>query len=544
MGANTLLWPLFYCPDEIMATLEENMMAGDSLVWADKKGLYLRDGIRFDLTGLKYLYGIIGCKKRISNTKKGAQMCLTTSIFINAVHACRYRRYDQNIMYMMPTKTAVERLSQVSFDPIFQYNPWIMSKGDTNTTMCREINGRSIVMVGAQPKMVGGSGTKDSDNLRSIPCDEIDRDELDLMDMDIAYQAKQRLLRSASKIERNFGTPTFPGYGIDLAYENSDQGKWQIPCRSCGKHTCLGESFPDSIIMKDGRWLRACIHCHNEIFVPDGDWQCDYPDRREAGFWASGLLSPLADLDDYMYEYHNTEGRNRSEFMRSKLGLAVTEAECQLSETLVLSRCTSNHNQMVSAGETVMGVDMGKGIHAVVGIRTSRKSYEILNVSELKNLNELHDLALKMNVHYAVIDSGPYDHGVREFQRTEPYTIYLCQYSEQMPGNPVWNRKEGIVKVNRNEWCDVVHDTFDTNMIRIPRQSSLIYEYAKQLSRTAKTEIVDPDTGRKKIKWIKLGADHYFHGTLYMILAASRQTPRTSANVKIDRPTHSISHWR
>ena len=777
----------------------ETMMAVNPLTWAYEKGIYLRDGIQFTLQGMGYLFGIIDCEKRISNCKKGSQMCLTTAIFLNAVHACKYRRYDQNILYMMPTKTAVERLSQVSFDPIFQFNPWIMKKGDTNTTMCREINGRSIVMVGAQPKKVGGSATKDSDNLRSIPCDEIDRDELDLMDLDMAYQAKQRLKRSKFKIERNFGTPTFPNYGIDLKYEqcivpetkiltidlrwklagdlklgdkiigfdeqrlsdnktrryretevtncskaelpcikvylddgntisisvqhkflidrdgqnilwkkaqklkigdkllsigmweeektqesgwisgvydgegcirrsipdrkqrrgratairfaqnpgavlsqvetfltkrdfrfsnynvggcvslhlkgglpeqlrflgtfrpvrlmqkssviwndvsvgndqgntkkprvlkieyigfktvitlgtkhktfiangllshNSDQRKWQIRCSSCGHYTCLGETFPDCIIQKQSRWFRSCVHCQAEIYVQDGGWQLTYPDRREAGFWVSGLLSPLADLDDYMYEYHNTEGKKRSEFMRSTLGIATTEAESQLDETVVLSRCTSDHNKMVSVGETVMGMDIGKKIHLVIGTRTSRESYDISHVGIHDNLYEVHDIALKMNVHGAVIDSGPYDHGVREFQKTEPYTIYLCQYSEQSPCKPKFDGKTGIVKVNRNEWCDKVHATYIGNGIRIPRPSVLVNEYARQMTRTAQTVITHPDTGLKKPRWIKLGDDHFYHSTLYFLLAASRQSPRAKGTTKVNRPTHTISHWK
>ena len=522
----------------------KNMMANSSLTWAHEKGIYLRDGIRFSLHDVPYLQGIIDCEKKISNCKKGAQMCLTTSIFLNAVHALKFHRYDQNIMYMMPTLTAVQRLSQVSFDPIFQYNPWIMKKGDTNTTECREINGRSIVMVGAQPKKVGGGSTKDSDNIRSIPCDEVDRDELDLMDMDMAYQAKQRLLRSKFKIERNFGTPTFPNYGIDLAYSESDMGKWQIKCESCGKYTCLGETFPYCIVQKNGKWIRSCIHCHNEIYVKDGDWQCDYPDRREAGFWVSGLLSPYADLDDYMYEFNNTEGKNRSEFMRSKIGIATTEAESQLDETAVLSRCTSDLNKMVSVGETVMGVDIGKKIHVVIGTRTSREAYDITHIGEYDHLNEVHDIALKMNVHTAVMDAGPYDHGVREFQRTEPYTIYLCYYSEQMPGKPHFDNKTGIVKVNRNEWCDKVHTTFTMNNIRIPRPSIMVNEYARQMTRTAKIIITNPDTGLKKPRWQPLGDDHYFHSTLYFLLAASRQSPRPRGTTKINRYTHCTNTWR
>jgi len=516
----------------------------DPLVWANYNRLNLRDGIVFTLDGMSYLFDIIACDKKVVNCKKGSQMCLTTAFFIDSIHACKFRRYDQNIMYMMPTVTAVERLSKVSFDPIFQYNPWIMSKGDTNTTMCREINGRSIVMVGAQPKKVGESGTKDTDNLRSIPCDDIKRDEIDLMDSDMVFMSKQRLFRSKIGRISNFGSPTFPGYGIDRLYEESDQRRWQIKCRSCGKHTCLGDTFPHCIIRKDDRWFRSCIHCHSEIHVVDGKWVAEYPDRREAGFWVSGLLSPLANLDDYMYDYNKVEGAQMSEFMRSRLGLATSEAENQLDEVVVLSRTTGNHNQMVSTGETVMGVDIGKKIHAVVGTRTARESYEILNVSRLNDLHELHDLALKMNVHRAVIDSGPHDFGVKEFQKTEPYTIFLCQYSEQMPGNPKYNGKEGIVKCNRNEWCDKVHTTFTENRIRIPRQSQEIDEYAREMTKTAKMLITQPETGLVKPRWIKLGDDHYYHATLYFLLAASRTSPRQSGQTTVNRPTHSLNLWR
>ena len=526
-----------------MTELLENMAAVDPLVWANERRISLRDGVIFGLKGMKYLFDIVSCKKKVVNCKKGAQMCLTTAMFLRAIHACYYRLFDQNIMYMMPTKTAVERLSQVSFDPIFQFNPWIMRKGDTNTTMCREINGRSIVMVGAQPKKVGGSSTKDTDNLRSIPCDEVDRDELDLMDSDMVYMSKQRLKRSKFGYERNWSTPTYPLYGIDLAYEESDQGRWQIRCGTCGRHTCLGDTFPNCIVQKEGVWFRSCMHCHNEIFVKDGHWETVFPERREAGFWVSGLLSPLADLDEYMYQYHNIEGTKMSEFMRSTLGIATTEAENQLDDTTVLSRCTSHANQMVSTGETVMGVDIGKTIHVVIGIRTGREAYDIFGIYRLGDLRELHDLALKMNVHGAVIDSGPHDFGVIDFQKTEPYTIYLCQYSEQMPGKPIYDRKSGILKCNRNEWCDKVHSTFIQNNIRIPRVSPEINEYAREMTRTAKTTITHPDTGVPKPRWIKLGEDHYYHATLYFLLAASKQSPRQRQQTKIIRPTHSVNLW-
>jgi len=85
---------------------------------------------------------------------------------------------------------------------------------------------------------------------------------------------------------------------------------------------------------------------------------------------------------------------------------------------------------------------------------------------------------------------------------------------------------------------------YTDNRIRIPRKSVEINEYAHEMTRTAKTIIENPDTGLTKPRWIKLGEDHYFHATLYFLLAASRSTPRQRYQVKINRPSHTVSNWR
>lgn len=528
-----------------MNSTTENMLQTDALLWAHVKKINLRDGIKFSLEGRKYLIDLTNQKKRIVNIKKGTQIGATTAMYLEKVHACLYRKFDQNIIYMMPTVKAVEQLAKVAFDPIFEFNPWLKKYVGTNSASQKEINGRSIVFVGAQPQKIGGN-TKDSTNLRSIACDEVDRDEIDLQDMDMVTMSKQRLNNSRFRRERNFGSPTYPGYGIDELYDNSDQGKWQIKCGSCGKYTCLVDSFPNSIILKDGRWIRACVHCCKEIFVQDGNWQYDYPDRREGGLWMDGLLSPMADLEEYMYRFNNSEGTKRSEFMRSILGIASTEAENQLTVQDVYDACTHDMMQMVSAGETVMGVDVGKTLHCVTGIKTGRGTYDILNTSRVSSFSEVHDIALKMNVKYSVIDAMPDIHAARSFQKSEPYTIFLCQYSESQPGRPKFDIKSGVVKVNRNEWCDRVHEVYSQKKIRVPRQSAELDEYALEMTKTAKTLIEHPETGIPKPRWIKLsgGDDHYYHATLYFLLAASRTSARRRGETETKRYTKQLSGFR
>lgn len=498
----------------------DKLIASDSLIWAKEKRLSVRPGVYFTLEGMPYLADLIKPNRRVSHVKKGTQLCLTTTNFIDDLHALYYRRYDQNIMYMMPTVKAVQKMCAVSFDPLINGNGHVFSGLVTkNSSEIKTINGRTMSFVGAQPQKVDGD-TKDSSSLRSDPCDRIDRDEIDLMDPEMVEMSKQRLQRSRFRIERNWGSPTTPNWGIDLLYAQSTQNKWRITCDSCGKTTCLGETFPDCIKKINGVWKRACVHCGAEIFVCNGKWIPEYPDRREAGYWVDGLLSPYCDLEDAMYRYETNQ--KKAEFMRSILGIATTDAECQLTRQAIVECCSNDNRSLASTVETCMGVDIGKKLHCTVGIRTGKEQYQILNVAELETYQELHDFSKKMNVRMTVLDSGPYDHGAREYQKSHR-GVFLCYYSEAMPGTPKWDNKTLSVKCNRNEWCDKVYETFMNKNIVIPRESPAITEYIRQLTCTEKTEITN-EAGLTKPRWMKRGDDHYFHATLYFLLAASRSS--------------------
>lgn len=522
----------------------ENLMAVDPLIWAQIKRLKTKSGDFYTLKNHTYQANLLQNKKRVTNIKKGTQLGLTLLYQLMSIHGLVYKIYPQGVLYMMPSEKLVERFSKLRFTPMFEDNPWLKKYLLVNNVNEKIINGGSLIFVGARAQKVGGTSVKDSDALRTFECDCVIRDEIDRHDMDMVEQSKQRLNYSLIRQEVNLGSPTYPEYGIDTLYEQSDQSLWQIQCPSCDKHTCLETDWESAIVLKDGEWYRSCLHCRYKLDPNKGEWDELYPDREECGRWVSGWLSPRADLGTYIIRIRESEGNKRCEALRSICGLASIEAENQLSDTTVLSRCTNDPNQMISTGETAMGVDIGKKIRVVIGIRTAREAYDILHVSRLNNLKELHDLALKMNVHSCIIDSGPHDHGVREFQKTESYKVYLCQYSEQMPGGPKFDTKSGIVKCNRNEWCDKVHMTFAENRIRIPRVSVEVNEFAYEMTRTAKTIIENPDTGLIKPRWVKLGADHYFHASLYFLLAASRTSPRQRDQIKINRPTHSVNNWR
>ena len=515
-------------------TLLDKLIVVDPLLWARTKGLQIREGVPFTMEGTPYLADLV-MPYRVMHCKKGSQVRVTTTKFIEQVHKCIYGKYRQNVLYMMPTVKQVEALAKISFDPILDGNPWLKQYLTTNTIACKTFCGRSIYFVGAQPQKVGGSQTKDSPNLRSIPCDIVLRDEIDLMDEDMVELSKQRLRDSDLKLEANFASPTFPNYGIDALYQRSTQSKWQIKCGSCGKYTCLVERFPDSIQKVNGVWRRTCVHCGSEVYVRDGKWVADFPDREEMGLWIDGLLSPRFDAGIDMPRFYESEGTARAEFMRSVLGIATVEASYQLTDRDVFDRCGQGLMRMSSQTEMAMGVDIGDPRYCVVGVKTGDDAYEIVLATQVNDFNQLADIAKRMNVKMAVLDAMPDIHASREFQQKSPFAVYRCQYSEQMPGSPVFDGKSGMVKCNRNEWCDKVYDVYSSRRITIPARCKEVDEYARQLTQTAKTLVENPETGVQKPRWIKMGADHYFHATLYFLLAASRTSPKRVDSGRTER---------
>jgi len=354
------------------------------------------------------------------------------------------------------------------------------------------------------------------------------------MDQDMVNISKQRLNDSKHRLECNFASPTIPGYGIDQLFHDGDQRFFQIKCPSCGKHTCLVRDFPNSILCINGRWRRTCVHCKGEIRTDQGKFIAEYPDRRDASFWVSGLMSPNADLEEYMHRFHNSEGSALAEFERSILGRATIEASCQLSVADVKA-CRGNQGlSMFSSAECCIGIDTGNGLHVVVGYRTAEMTYRILFMAHIESKDisfdpyaQVHDICEKMNVRCGVVDIGPDIHAVRRFQTEEHFDTYRCIYSDTQHKTPQFDHNDKVVRCNRNEIADKVHGIVIGGNIVIPRGCYEVDEYCKHLTKMAKVTEKNPDTGIPKTRWVKVGdhIDHYLHATMYMVLACSERSP-------------------
>lgn len=500
------------------------MKTMDAWFWATEIGLRLQSG-PFCLDGHEYQVEPMQIEGRDRCAMKAAQMGWTESQVIRVLHGMIHGRYPSGCLYLFPTADDVSDFAKARFNPLIQDNPAVGAfVQSTDSVNIKRVRTGFLYLRGARITQRVEGVKKDASKLRSIPVDCVICDERDLMDEAAIDMARERMSHSKVQEFCDLSTPTIPDYGIARRYDESDQRIWPIRCQHCNHETCLEIEFPDCLgVRSDGSVFRKCSKCGKEIYPRDGLWVPRYPDRDRIGHWISQLNSVYIDPGDILKAFENPPNGNLQEVYNSKLGMPYISAENRLTQSDVYACCGLNAMQMSHVGPCAMGVDVGSTLHVVIGCRISREQYKIVKVARVSKFEDVHDLADRYNVTNCVIDAMPETHKVREFQKHEPYEVFLCEYLEKLSTGPVWNLDAGIVKAHRTEVCDQTHTLITTpGMCLLPRRSEEIEEYAKEMCSIAKVLEEDLETGGRVYRYRKLGEDHYRHATNYFFLAAQR----------------------
>lgn len=503
------------------------MSAMDCFTWVTANNLQLSHGA-WDLKGHEYQVGWLQEKSPRQCFIKGAQIGATECLVLNTLHGMIHGKYPAGSLYLFPTRDDVRDFSKARFDPLIDSNPFIGSfVQNTDAQNIKQIGKGFLYLRGARStKSIGGK--KSSSQLKSIPVDRVIFDEMDEIEPEMIELAKERISHSNVQELMYLGTPTIPEYGIDALYQKSDQRVWMIRCGSCGKETSLDLEFPSCLMRRtDESVYRGCIYCKSELDPSKGRWVSQYPDRTKdlVGWWISQLNSSRIDPGYILNLYEDPPHGDLSEVMNSKLGRAYIPSENKLSEQDVFACMQQDPMLSKSEGPCCMGVDVGRELHVVIAQRPTRESLKVIKVGRYESFNDLHDLARAFNVRCAVIDFRPETRKVREFQRTEGYPVFGCEYIEQKVGAVSWNEKEKMVQVNRTEVCDATHELCtEYGKLILPRRNEEMGQFAKEMSNIAKTLIEDSTTGARTYRYIKLSgkADHYRHALNYCYLASQR----------------------
>lgn len=449
---------------------------------------------------------------------KATQLGLTSKAMLRAVYGARYGGY-RGILYLFPSKSDVTDFSRGRVDPLVDDNPetigkWLQSTDQANI---KRIWNAFLYLRGMRSRV----------GLKSIPVDFIIFDELDEAPQNAVDMAMERMAHSEIGETLKLSNPTLPDYGIDKAFQETDQKYWLLKCNKCNHYTDIVGLFPtepnkEVTVLRplpDGSVIRVCEKCHSKLNPSIGQWVARCPGADKRGYQYSQLFSHYVDPGSILHQYRTTD--NITDFYNLKIGIAYVEATNRLSVQEVLSLCSDYGISSHDKGPCFMGVDQGKDIHVVVGKTPPDK---IIHINAYKDWEELDRLMENFSVACCVVDALPETRNARAFADRHKGRVYLNYYNQYQKGSYAWNEKEFIVQCNRTESLDASHKKIMDKTIVLPRECEPVKEFAQHLHNIAKRLEEDEETGSKRYVYVKLGPDHFRHAYNYLTMAATRIT--------------------
>ena len=475
--------------------------------WVRDTGIIL-DGRPFTFHRHEYLIEPYGDDHPHQVEMKAAQLGLTSKAMLKSIYKARYGTY-RGILYLFPSKTDVTDFSKGRVDPLIAENPdtigqWLK---DTDSANIKRIWNCYLYLRGMASRV----------GLKSVPIDFIVFDELDEAPQNAIDMAMERMGHSEYKEVLKLSNPTLPDYGIDKAFQETDQRYWLLKCERCREYTCLEDTFPECLLETSKGVTRSCMKCKGELNPSIGEWVAKHPSVKDKrGYHYSQLFSHFVPPEEILHQYRTTN--NLTDFYNLKIGIPYVEATNRLSIQEILFLCSDQGIAASDTGPCFMGVDQGKDLHVVIGKRSFQKTL-ILHIGVYKDWEELDWLITSFHASRCVVDGLPETRNARAFAERHRGIVYLNYYNEYQKGKYRWNEADLTVQCNRTESLDASHQTILKGEIILPRESDIVRDFALHCHNVAKKLEEDEESGSKRYLYVRLGADHFRHALNYAIIA-------------------------
>jgi len=496
--------------DQLLSSIDQRFEESDTASpfheWVT--GIIL-DGKPFTYDRHEYLLGPYCDEHPFQVEMKAAQLGLTTRAMLRSLYLCRFGGF-RGTLYLFPSKTDALDFSKSRISNLIDENPNTIGKWLKNTDSAglKKVWNSFLYIRGMHSKV----------GLKSIPVDFICFDELDEAPQNAVDMAMERMGHSDFRLVLQLSNPTLPDYGIDKAFQETDQRYWLLKCEKCGEYTCLEDTFPDCLITVKGRVIRACRKCHSELNPSIGEWVAKSPRITEKrGYHYSQLFSHFIRPADIIHQFRTT--RNLADFYNLKIGNPYVEATNRLSIQDVLSLCGNKGISSEDREPCFMGVDQGSDIHVVIGKRHPQRSGEIVHLGVLREWEELDVLMRNFNVSRCVVDALPETRNARAFANRHRGRVFLNYYNQHQKGAYKWDEEQSIVSCNRTESLDASHREILEQDIIVPKECEIVQEFAQHLHNVAKRLDEDEESGSKRYVYVKLGPDHFRHAFNYEAMA-------------------------
>lgn len=293
------------------------------------------------------------------NTKKvvvmsAAQVGKTDGLILNPIGY--YIHYDPSpIMVIQPTIKLAEGFSKERLSPMIRDTPVLAERINDKTRN----SGNTIqqkVFPGGHVTMVGANSSVD---LRSRPIRILLADEIDGYPATAGNEGDPLLLATKrqttfwNKKQVSISTPTIKGLSrIEIEYEHSSKGEWNVPCPCCGELQPL--KWANIIFNKENLEEIKCVCEKCGVISTEIEWKEKFrkgkfihenPQNAVKGFHLNTLGSTLAtwrEVVEKFLEADEEKKKGNIEMMKSwvntELGETWEEEGEQLEEDELLKR--------------------------------------------------------------------------------------------------------------------------------------------------------------------------------------------------------------
>ncbi len=464
-----------------------------------------------------------------------------TEIQIRKALAFLSRNDYRTLLFTFPDRDMLKKNAQTRIQPLLKDEVFNLDSNDNDVRRMELMSiAKSYLMV---VPVLEGAAT-------STPADVVFSDEVDLSDQKMLALLNSRMQNSDLQINQRFSTPTFPGFGIDLDFHNSDQHVYMIRCGHCNHHQVpkfernfihipglpdsvqkldeIDSHLVNSVLDLDSSYV-CCEKCKRPLDLKNefaAEWVPTYPSRTmirgyDVSPFTGGNLS-VKYIVNSLIEYKDRE------FLRgwynTVLGLPYTNGNSQITlQQIMDARAGETEPEIGKDTPVSIGIDMGHTCHIVLGVTGLVFKWMTVHVDQLKDT--VTELQKRYNIVCGLCDRHPLEPTTRAVRDASNWVVLPAEYRGEKEVNLIYDPEDVLrervihVQINRTNALDAVHSGFKNKTLKIAGYQGQFETISQHLQDMARIE--EPE---KPAKWIKLtGNDHYFHALGFMLTAARVQ---------------------
>jgi hypothetical protein len=450
------------------------------LEWIDKVGIMLRNRT-YSTRKHEYLIQILADTHPNQTFEKAAQVAISTSILIKTLYVSEH--LGKKCVYYFQDDSAVRDFSHDRAEPMIQESRYLTSR-------LRHTVNVGLKQVGPGSIYFRGLFTKGK--AKSVDADCIVLDELDEAKEENVKFAVDRLMHSDLQWLFSLSQPSFPGFGIDKAFAETDQHYWHLVCPSCHEYNCLELNFPDNFLpvpsnrkksfLDGATHYRGCKKCGARLNMAEGVWIAKQPSRIRRGYHLSQLYTQICPPDQpnlgtkFMREW---ESERKSQFGLARftisvLGFPFSGGAARVTDEL-LDFAEGEHGFSFNGYDCFMGVDQGDTLTISIG-GMQKGQLVFLYFEETEDWDRLDSLMQAFRIRFCVIDAQPNKHPAKALAARYSNRVAIQYFGAQelKVGKELHEGKIEVDKINvdRTTSIDAFLDKLEQGQIVLPSRQA------------------------------------------------------------------------